>query len=177
MPQGAHQSDHFREGGIGLRGAAARSALRGGRASGTGRGQGPMSVADNLGSHKGDAVRNAIRDVGACLVFLPKILPTQPHRAGLRQVQNSAPKGASANYEGSPTPAAKFRPPHAPHTSRRQERVEPKAGYSRRLSQRVRCSNPYLTRRARSHLPGPGTAPKLKACSRVLSSWPKIGTL
>jgi hypothetical protein len=113
MPKGAHQSDHFREGGIGLRGAAAKSALRGGRASGTGRGQGPMSVADNLGSHKGDAVRNAIRDVGACLVFLPKILPTQPHRAGLRQVQNSAPKGASANYEGSPTPAAKFRPPCA----------------------------------------------------------------
>ena len=125
----SRQSDHFREGGIGLRGAAARSALRGGRASGTGRGQGPMSVADNLGSHKGDAVRNAIRDVGACLVFLPKILPTQPHRAGLRQVQNPAPKGASANYEGSPTPAAKFRPPHAPHTSRKQERVEPKAGY------------------------------------------------
>ena len=76
MPKGAHQSDHFREGGIGLRGAAARSALRGGRASGTGRGQGPMSVADNLGSHKGEAVRNAIRDVGACVVFLPKILPT-----------------------------------------------------------------------------------------------------
>jgi hypothetical protein len=101
----------------------------------------------------------------------------QPHRAGLRQVQNSAPKGASANYEGSPTPAAKFRPPHAPHTSRTQERVDPKAGYSRRLSQRVRCPNPYLTRRARSHLPGPGAAPKLKACSRVLSSWPKIGTL
>jgi hypothetical protein len=58
-----------------------------------------------------------------------EILPTQPHRAGLRQVQNPAPKGASANYEGSPTPAAKFRPPHAPHTSRKQERVEPKAGY------------------------------------------------
>jgi hypothetical protein len=72
----SRQSDHFREGGIGLRGAAARSALRGGRASGTGRGQGPMSVADNLGSHKGEAVRNAIRDVGACVVFLPKILPT-----------------------------------------------------------------------------------------------------
>ena len=52
-----------------------------------------------------------------------------------------------------------------------------KSRISRRLSQRVRCSNPYLTRRARSHLPGPGTAPKLKACSRVLSSWPKIGTL
>jgi hypothetical protein len=35
-----------------------------------------MSVADNLGSHKGEAVRNAIRDVGACVVVLPKILPT-----------------------------------------------------------------------------------------------------
>ena len=32
-------------------------------------------VADNLGSHKGKAVRNAIRTAGARLVFLPKYSP------------------------------------------------------------------------------------------------------
>jgi len=32
-------------------------------------------ILDNLGSHKGKAVRQAIRDVGARLVFLPKYSP------------------------------------------------------------------------------------------------------
>jgi putative transposase len=32
-------------------------------------------VADNLGSHKGKAVRNAIRSAGARLLFLPKYSP------------------------------------------------------------------------------------------------------
>ena len=32
-------------------------------------------ILDNLGSHKGKAVRRAIRDVGARLVFLPKYSP------------------------------------------------------------------------------------------------------
>jgi putative transposase len=32
-------------------------------------------ILDNLGSHKGKAVRKAIRDVGAGLVFLPKYSP------------------------------------------------------------------------------------------------------
>jgi putative transposase len=32
-------------------------------------------VADNLGSHKGKAVRNAIRTAGARLMFLPKYSP------------------------------------------------------------------------------------------------------
>ncbi len=32
-------------------------------------------ILDNLGSHKGKAVRKAIRDVGARLVFLPKCSP------------------------------------------------------------------------------------------------------
>ena len=33
---------------------------------------GDVVILDNLGSHKGKAVRKAIRDVGARLVFLPK---------------------------------------------------------------------------------------------------------
>jgi transposase len=36
---------------------------------------GDVVVLDNLGSHKGKAVRNAIRAVGARLVFLPKYSP------------------------------------------------------------------------------------------------------
>jgi transposase len=32
-------------------------------------------ILDNLGSHKGKAVRKAIRDVGARLLFLPKYSP------------------------------------------------------------------------------------------------------
>lgn len=36
---------------------------------------GDIVVMDNLGSHKGKAVRNAIRAVGARLLFLPKYSP------------------------------------------------------------------------------------------------------
>ena len=36
---------------------------------------GDVVILDNLGSHKGKAVRNAIRNVGARLVFLPKYSP------------------------------------------------------------------------------------------------------
>ena len=36
---------------------------------------GDIVIMDNLGSHKGDAVRRAIRRVGARLIFLPKYSP------------------------------------------------------------------------------------------------------
>ena len=36
---------------------------------------GDVVILDNLGSHKGKAVRNAIRRLGARLVFLPKYSP------------------------------------------------------------------------------------------------------
>ena len=36
---------------------------------------GDVVILDNLGSHKGKAVRKAIRDVGGRLVFLPKYSP------------------------------------------------------------------------------------------------------
>ena len=36
---------------------------------------GDVVILDNLGSHKGKAVRQAIRDVGARIVFLPKYSP------------------------------------------------------------------------------------------------------
>jgi len=37
--------------------------------------QGDVVIMDNLGSHKGKAVRNAIRSAGARLLFLPKYSP------------------------------------------------------------------------------------------------------
>ena len=58
-------------------------------------------ILDNLGSHKGKAVRKAIRDVGAAPRVPAEILPRpQPDRAGLRQVQDPAAKGRSANLRG-----------------------------------------------------------------------------
>jgi hypothetical protein len=61
--------------------------------------RGGVVILDNLGSHKGKAVRKAIRDVGARLVFLPKYSPDL-NPIGLRQVQNAAAKGGSANLRG-----------------------------------------------------------------------------
>src|ERR1700761_267887 len=57
---------------------------------------GDVVILDNLGSHKGKAVRKAIRDVGARLVFLPKYSPDLNPIEGLRQVQNLAAKGGGA---------------------------------------------------------------------------------
>ena len=48
--------------------------------------RGDIVVADNLGSHKGKAARNAIRGVGAKLFFLPAYSP-ESNRDGLRQAQ------------------------------------------------------------------------------------------
>jgi transposase len=36
---------------------------------------GDLVIMDNLGSHKGKAIRRAIRSAGAKLLFLPKYLP------------------------------------------------------------------------------------------------------
>ena len=59
---------------------------------------GDVVILDNLGSHKGKAVRRAIRDVGARLVFLPKYSPDlNPIEQVFRQVQNPAAKSRSAN--------------------------------------------------------------------------------
>ena len=48
-----------------------------------------LVILDNLGSHKGKAVRRALRASGARLLFLPPYSPTQPHRTGLRQTETS----------------------------------------------------------------------------------------
>jgi transposase len=57
---------------------------------------GDVVILDNLGSHKGKAVRRAIRASGARLLFLPPYSPDL-HRTGLRQTETSHTKGQGAN--------------------------------------------------------------------------------
>ena len=94
---------------------------------------GDVVILDNLGSHKGKAVRKAIRPASSSCRNTPR---PQPHRAGLRQVQNSAAKGGSAKLRGDlrrlrqnprPVPARRMR--RIPQE--RRIRVDPKAGRSR----------------------------------------------
>ena len=94
---------------------------------------GDVVILDNLGSHKGKAVRKAIRDVGARLVFLPKYSPD------LNPIERVSSPSSKLYCETrkreatrrSPTPAAKSspntRPPNAPHTSRTQDTRRPKS--------------------------------------------------
>ena len=64
-------------------------------------------IMDNLGSHKGDAVRRAVAAVKATLLFLPPYSPdlgrplTSANRAGLRQAQGAAAPGRRPSI---PTP-------------------------------------------------------------------------
>ncbi len=63
---------------------------------------GDIVVMDNLGSHKGSAIRRAIRATGARLVFLPPYSPdlnpidSSAGSGGLRKTQNTHPKGRRA---------------------------------------------------------------------------------
>ena len=59
---------------------------------------GDVVILDNLGSHKGKAVRQAIRAVGARLVFLPKYFADlNPIEQVFAEVQDFAAKGRSPN--------------------------------------------------------------------------------
>jgi transposase len=59
---------------------------------------GDIVIMDNLGSHKGKAVRQIIRSAGG-QAFLPAEILTrpEPHRTGLRQAQAFAAKSRRAN--------------------------------------------------------------------------------
>ena len=93
---------------------------------------GDVVILDNLGSHKGKAVRKAIRDVGARLVFLPKYSPdlTTPLSRSSPSSRRCSERPGREPTKRSPTPAAKSspttRPPNAPHTSRTQDTRRPK---------------------------------------------------
>ena len=94
-----------------------------------------LVILDNLGSHKGKAVRKAIWDVGARLVFLPKYSPTSTPSSRSSPSSNSAAKSRSAKLRGDlrrrrqnscPVPARRMRRIH----QERRIRVDPKAGRS-----------------------------------------------
>ena len=93
---------------------------------------GDVVILDNLGSHKGKAVRTAIRDVGARLVFLPKYSPDlNPIEQVFAKFKTLLRKAGARSSRRSPTPAAKSSPstrlPNAPHTSRTQDTRRPKS--------------------------------------------------
>ena len=85
--------------------------------------QATIVILDNLGSHKGKAVRRAIRDVGARLVFLPKYSPDlNPSEQVFAKFKTLLRKMEREPTKPSQTPAPKSLPntnqPNAPHTSR-----------------------------------------------------------
>ena len=93
---------------------------------------GDVVILDNLGSHKGKAVRKAIRDVGARLVFLPKYSPTStPSSRSSPSSKLCCERREREATRRSPTPAPKSlpstRPPNAPHTSGTQDTRRPKS--------------------------------------------------
>ena len=62
---------------------------------------GNIVIIDNLGSHKSPAIRKALREAGARLLFLPPYSPDlKPIEAGLRQTQNAAPQGRRTHPRG-----------------------------------------------------------------------------
>ena len=79
-------------------------------------------VLDNLGSHKGKAVRRAIRDAGARLVFLPKYSPDlNPIEQVFAKFKTRLRKAGARSYEAVSQACAQiltqYRPKNAPHTS------------------------------------------------------------
>jgi transposase len=61
---------------------------------------GDVVILDNLGSHKGKAVRRVIRDVGARLVFLPKYSPDlNPIEQAFAKFKTLLRKARARSYE------------------------------------------------------------------------------
>ena len=88
-------------------------------------------VADNLGSHKGKAVRRAIKSAGARLLFLPKYSPDlNPIEQVFAKLKGFVRKAAPAPSTPSPTPSPTRSPSspltNAPATSPTQAMPTPK---------------------------------------------------
>ena len=86
---------------------------------------GDVVILDNLGSHKGKAVRKAIRDVGARLVFLPKYSPDlNPIEQLFAKFKTLLRKVGARTYEAISAACAKssnaFPQANAPPTSETQ---------------------------------------------------------
>ena len=92
------------------------------------------SILDNLGSHKGKAVRKAIRDVGARLVF-PNTRPTSIRSSRSSPSSRLCCEKPKPEHTLSPTQAQPSSPIPARRMRRlceeRRIRVDPKAGRSR----------------------------------------------
>ena len=106
---------------------------------------GDVVILDNLGSHKGKAVRRAIRTPGRASCFAEILARPQPDRAGPRQVQNPAAKGGRAKLRSRLPSLCSDSHPVSPRGMRRlhQERrlcVRPKTVRSR---SRTHKSEPY----------------------------------
>ena len=92
---------------------------------------GDVVILDNLGSHKGKAVRKAIRAVGARLPFLPKSSPDlNPLEQVFAKLKGLLRKAKAAPTTPSPTPppqsSRNFPPANAPRTSGTQDMRKPK---------------------------------------------------
>jgi putative transposase len=93
---------------------------------------GDVVIFDNVGSHKGKAVRKTIRDVGARLVFLPKYSPDlnpiervfAKFRTSLRKAEARTYEAVSQGLRPNPRPilASRMRP----IPQERRIRVDPK---------------------------------------------------
>jgi transposase len=110
---------------------------------------GDVVILDNLGSRKGKAVRKAIRNVGARLVFLPKYSPDlNPIEQVFAKFKTLLRKAEARTYEAISDACGKILAQHPPRRMRRipQERricVDPKAGclaydFSRREGEKER---------------------------------------
>jgi putative transposase len=61
---------------------------------------GDIVIMDNLGSHRGKAVRQAIRSVGARLIFLPKYSPDlNPIEQAFAKIKHWLRKAAARNFD------------------------------------------------------------------------------
>src|SRR4029077_3953426 len=93
---------------------------------------GDVVILDNLGSPKGKAVRRAIRDVGARLVFLPKYSPDlNPIEQAFAKFKTLLRKAEARTYDAIATASAKILAQYAPKECAAYERM-------RRLCQKCR---------------------------------------
>jgi transposase len=93
---------------------------------------GDVVIMDNLGSHKGEAVRQAIRSAGAKLFFLPKYSPDlNPIEQVFAKLKHLLRKAAARTLETvvaavAPTPRRLPPPKNATTTSKMQAMDRPK---------------------------------------------------
>jgi transposase len=77
---------------------------------------GDVVIMDNLGSHRGKAVRQAIRKVGAKLLFLPKYSPDlNPIEQVFSKLKHELRKAQARSYDGLLEAIAWLLDTYAPH--------------------------------------------------------------